>query len=91
MTVVNKSATFVGTAKHTISGRDLMIWIGANSNTGETIIWYLVPGDKVHKLTGGNLTRFATELSEDFDIGNARWTEGPNNAALDQIAALVTS
>lgn len=88
---VNKSASYIGSACRRETGRIVKLWIGANSNTGELIGWYLVAGvhGKAKRVTGRNLTRLADELSEAFDEGNAEWVDEPSAQSLETLKSLV--
>lgn len=63
--MINKSATKAGEIKFA-NGNSVVLWVGHNSNTGDTIVWQVVwcngkPGRST-RLTGGNIAKLANEI-----------------------------
>jgi hypothetical protein len=79
----NQSASFIGTATRRDNGNTLSIWIGQNSNTGEDIVWFSVNGGRDKRVTGSNIAKFAAELNDDMNEGEAVWTELASPIALN--------
>ena len=59
--MINKSATHAATITWE-NGNKVAIYLGSNSNTGETIAWQKVAGHRSQRITGANLTKLASEL-----------------------------
>lgn len=83
---VNKSASKIGTVEFA-NGNRTTIWIGANSNTGETIVWHACNGGRARRCTGENITHLATDLDAALNEDGAKWVGEVNDAALDCLAA----
>jgi hypothetical protein len=65
--MINKSATKAGEITWN-NGNSTVLWLGSNSNTGETIVWQVVwkngkPG-KSSRITGGNIAKLAEEIKK---------------------------
>lgn len=92
--MVNQSASFIGTVEFK-NGNRTRIWIGANSNTGETVVWQqtLFSGkaqwNRDSRVTGRNIRKFADELNFVLKEGEAKWVERPNDAAFDALMKLI--
>jgi hypothetical protein len=90
--MVNKSATLIGTVVFS-NGSRTSLWIGTNSNTGETIVWNKLLGGKgrATRTTGSNITKLANELNAALNAEGARWDGDRNDAALDALAAFASA
>lgn len=86
--MINKSASRIGTIEFT-NGNRLTLHVGGNSNTGETIVWQQLEGQRASRITGRNLAPFLAELDEILNEGEGTWAEGRNDAALDALIASV--
>lgn len=83
--MINKSASLIGTIEFKNGNRNT-IYIGANKNTGETIVWQQVTGRRASRVTGKNITKFVETLEFVTCEGEARWVGARNDAALDCLA-----
>ena len=84
--MINKSATHIGKIHWLKTGNILDLWIGDNSNTGETIVWQKVEGKRDTRVTGKNIAKLAQELNVAMNEGDGVWLER-NDAALDALKA----
>lgn len=78
---INKSASKIGNLVFN-NGNRLALYIGANSNTGETIVWQVLNGGKSKRVTGKNVSGLATELAEVLTTNAGGWVGEVNAAAL---------
>lgn len=88
--MINKSASQIGTVEFT-NGNRLTLHVGANSNTGDLIVWQQLDGQRASRITGKNLGPFLDEIEEIMNEGEATWAAGRNDAALDALVAAVRS
>ena len=84
---INKSASKIGTIEFK-NGNKTALYIGANSNTGATIVWQVVNGGRSTRLTGKHLPLLAGELANVLAIGDAKWIDDVNAAALECLMKL---
>lgn len=80
--MINKSATKIGTVVFNNGNRNTL-YIGANRNTGETIVWQKLEGSRSKRVTGKNIAKLADELDFFLNEGMAHWEGTINHAALD--------
>lgn len=79
--MINQSASRVGTLVFK-SGIRNTLYVGTNSNTGETILWQQCGDRRAKRSTGRNIRRVVRELSHVLASGAARWDGEVNGAAL---------
>jgi hypothetical protein len=72
--MIPKSATKIGAIKWT-KGARVDLWIGTNSNTGETIVWQQVQNRRASRVTGRNITKLRSELDHALNEGECSWAE----------------
>jgi hypothetical protein len=84
---INKSASKIGTLRFN-NGNETALYIGANSNTGATIVWQVLNGGKSTRLTGKHIAALAKELAAVFTKKEAAWIDEVNFAALDCLTRL---
>ena len=82
--MINKSATKIGTIEFKNGNRNT-IYIGANRNTGASIVWQQVAGRRATRHTGKNINKLATELNVALNEGEVCWFGDRNDAALDHL------
>lgn len=92
--MINKSASKIGTIEFK-NGNQTTLWIGTNSNTGETILWQVMKEPlglvgRSKRITGRNLGKLATELNFVLCEGEAKWIGERNDAALDGLKKYIT-
>jgi hypothetical protein len=73
-TMINKSATFLGTLAFA-NGNRTAVHVGLNSNLGTTIVWQTMNGGKPSRITGQNIARWLEEVDEVLLSGDAEWAE----------------
>jgi len=88
--MINKSASPIGILQFS-NGNKTALFIGANSNTGETIVWQSVNGRRATRTTGRNIAGLAGEVKHVLDSGEATWVETPNKAALSCLFSVAKS
>lgn len=79
--MINKSASRIGKIVFA-EGGSTALYIGANRNTGETIVWQDIPGRRSRRTTGRNIPKLASELDHCLREGEATWEGEVNDAAL---------
>lgn len=82
--MINKSASFIGRVELT-NGNVIRFWIGANSNTGATIVWHQVNDARAKRATGRNVRDVAECLDHVMREGEGKWVGEVNDAALDAL------
>ena len=83
--MINKSASKIGTLQFD-NGRCTDLHVGHNSNTGATILWQQVHGQRASRVTGGNIARIMAEVFQVLEQGEARWVGDLNVTALEAVA-----
>lgn len=82
--MIHKSAAKIGTIEFA-NGKRNALFVGSNSNTGETILWQQVQGRRAQRVTGRNIANLVAELVECLRTGEAKWIGEFNAAALAAI------
>lgn len=83
---INKNASHIGIIEWKQSGRKNSLYIGFNTNTGETIIWQQMLNEsrRPARVTGRNIPKFLGELEQALDEGDCFWIQR-NDAVINSL------
>ena len=67
------------------NGAHLHLYISTNSNTGGSIVWQELDGNRPSRVTGRNIKRLGAEIRDALKTGECYWTQDPTEALSDKM------